>query len=196
VRLESVGAVSIPKKTCGKVCNNVGRKSLSRMTVLAIAAAFFVTSFLLQYAIWRIRLPQRQIRALLILYLVTPVVIVIVARALGYSVGLSSSEMVRVWVLYLPVSLAYFALYAAIELSSPTLLIISYLSATKGAGCGAAELLEHFNKKVELRYRFELMEQSGLIKMTGDLVEILPSGRVYGNIFESMSRVFGLQKGG
>lgn len=167
------------------------------MAVLTTAAVFFATTFLLQLAIWRIRLPQRQVRALLIMYVVTPLVMLAVAKlGFHYSPALSASEMARVWVLYLPVSLAYVALYAAIELSSPTLLIISYLHATKGAGCGAPELLEHFNKNVEVRYRFELMEQSGLIRTTGDLVEILPSGRTYGNIFEFMSQIFGLQKGG
>lgn len=165
------------------------------MTVLVIAAIFFATTFVLQLVLWRVRLPLRQIRALLLLYLFTPIAMTIAAYALGIFPQLTAAEMARVWVLYFPPSLAYIAFYAAIELSSPTLLIVSYLSASK-TGCGEAELLDHFNKTVDVAYRFELMQHSGLIRVSGDLIEITPNGRLYGSIFEYASRIFGLSKGG
>jgi hypothetical protein len=166
------------------------------MAVLVIAALFFATSFLLQLVLWRIRLPKTQVLAILLLYLFVPIVITIAAYAFGFAPHLSAAEIVRICVVYVPVTLAYSAFYAALELSSPTLLIISRLAGSKEAGCERAELLEHLRTKLEIAYRFELLENSGLIRMTDGLVEITPRGRFYGEVFEYASRVFGLQKGG
>jgi hypothetical protein len=166
------------------------------MTVLVIAAIFFATAFVLQLVLWRIWLPKMQILALLLLYLCVPIAMAASAYGFGFAPRLSAAEIARICVLYFPVSLAYIALYAAIELSSPTLLIVSYLAGKRGTGCGEAELLDHLRNKLEVAYRFELMENSGLIRMTSGVVEITPRGRFYGNLFEAASRLFGLQKGG
>ncbi len=168
------------------------------MAVVVIAAFFFLAAFVLQLIIWHVRLPQKQTRALLLIYALTPIVIALVAVAPGFfsPLQLSTAEAVRIPILYGAVSLAYIALYSAIEMQSPTLLIVAHLDAYKERGCTETDLLVSLGGDIAPTNRFAAMERGGWIQIVDDVVEITPHGRFYGRLFEYAGRIFGLKAGG
>jgi hypothetical protein len=165
------------------------------MAELLTGAGLLAFSFLVQLGVWRIFHPRRQLRALLILYAIVPLLVCSAAWAAGHPFKFLATEVARIALFYTSFSLAYFVAHCAIDSGSPTLDIISYVAKAGSAGCSDAELSANFGPSV-MTNRYALVEHGGMMQAEGDVFQLTRAGRFYARLFDHASRIFGLPRGG
>ena len=159
------------------------------MQIFLTTCALFVVSLLGQIVLWKIRLPDQQIRALLIIFAV--VFGLWLVGAIVFSVALL--EVLHVGLFYVSISLCYVITYSAIEADSPTLSLIHLLGRKRTQGCSGDEIARFLTQHSFVRARLAALVHSGLIrKQNGGYViagkyslafrVILGFRKVYGSI--------------
>jgi hypothetical protein len=167
------------------------------MTVLLAGIGLLFLSFCVQLALWRIFIPRRQIRALLVIFVLVPLIAVGVLQIVGMPdvlATLSAAEIVRLAIFYVSCALMYIVLYSAIEEQSPTLAIASYVA--KRPQCTDTDLVDKFGKGHELSSRIELLARSEFVSQENGRYRLGPAGRRFAKLFDAASRLFGLESGG
>lgn len=167
------------------------------MTVLLTGIGLLFLSFCAQLVLWCIFIPRRQIRALLVLFFLTPLTVIGVLKITGTPIvlaTLSAAEIVRLAIFYVSCSLTYIVLYSAIEQQSPTLAIVSYVA--KRPHCTDADLVDRFGKGQELSHRIELLTRSEFVRDEGRRYRLSPAGRRFATLFDAANRLFGIESGG
>ena len=167
------------------------------MTVFLTGIALLLLSFCSQLLFWRLWVPTRQIRALLAIFLLAPLLAVaglLVTGVPTFLAGLSAAEITSLVVFYVSCSLAYIVLYSAIEEESPTLSIVSYVA--KKGECSEADLFDRFGKGNELSQRIELLTLSKLVGGDDAGYHLASGGRRLAKLFDVANRLFGLELGG
>jgi hypothetical protein len=167
------------------------------MTVLLAGIGLLFLSFCAQLVFWRILVPGRQIRALLVIFFLVPLVVFGVVQLIGTPIALtalSPAEIVRLAIFYVSCALTYIVLFSAIEEQSPTLAIVSYVA--KKSQCAGADLVDRFGKGQELSHRIELLARSEFVKHEGDRYRLSPPGDRLAKLFDASSRLFGIESGG
>ena len=167
------------------------------MTVLLAGVGLLFLSFCGQLVLWRIFIPTRQIRALLVIFFLVPLIVFGVVQLTGTPIALaalSAAEAARLAIFYVSCALTYIVLFSAIEEQSPTLAIISYVF--KKSQCTAADLVERFGKGHELSQRIELLARSEFVKREGDRYRLAATGDRLAKLFDAANRLFGIESGG
>jgi hypothetical protein len=167
------------------------------MTVLLAGAGLLFLSFCAQLVLWRIFIPDRQIRALLVIFFLVPWVVIGVLQITGTPTVLamlSAAEGVRLAIFYVSCTLVYIVLYSAIEEQSPTLAIVSYVA--KRPQCTDADLVDKFGKGHELSHRIELLARSEFVTQESGRYRLAPAGRRFAKLFDAANRLFSLESGG
>jgi hypothetical protein len=167
------------------------------MTVLLAGAGLLFLSFCVQLVLWRIFVPDRQIRALLVVFFLVPWVVMGLLQIAGTPTVLamlSAAEGVRLAIFYVSCALTYTVLYSAIEQQSPTLAIVSYVA--KRPQCSYADLVDKFGKGHELSHRIELLARSEFVRQEGGRYRLSPAGHRLAKLFDAANRLFGLESGG
>lgn len=165
------------------------------MHVLLLGIAFFVASFLVQFAVWRIALPRRQTRAILAIYTLVPLCLVGGLTLAGHPIHGPASAAFSLALFYVSLVLAYAVLYSAIEMESPTLAIVSFVAKAGTDGCGELALVERFGADRTMASRMIAMRGS-LIVCDEQTLSLTPQGRWLAVLFDQAGRLFGLPKGG
>jgi len=166
------------------------------LTVLLAGTMLLGSSLLVHLIWWRIALPKRQTRTLLVVFTTTPLVVVTIVAVAGYPLHLSISSISLVALFHASCALTYIALYSAIEQQSPTLAIVSRLSKSGNAGCTTDQLQASFGQEMPMENRLALMEQSAWLRTDGDQLRLTDEGRFFARLFDRAAQVFGLSKGG
>jgi hypothetical protein len=166
------------------------------MKVVLASGLLLGSSLLVHLVWWRISLPKRQTRALLVIFALVPVIVAVISGALLPSVHLSGAQATLVGLCDASCALTYIALYSAIEQQSPTLAIVSRLAAAGEAGCSEDELRLSFGQELPMANRLALMEQSAWLHADGDSLVLTDEGRFFARLFDRAANVFGLAKGG
>ncbi|MGB8037118.1 MAG: hypothetical protein WCF39_03540 [Pseudolabrys sp.] len=167
------------------------------MNVLLTGIALLLISFCSQLLLWRLWIPARQIRAILVIFLLAPLLAVagaLIAGVPAFLAAFTAPEITRLVIFYVSCSLVYVVLYSAIEEKSPTLSIVSYV-AMKGE-CSEADLFGQFGKGRELSQRIELLTLSKLVECDDAGYRLAPGGRRFATLFDAANRLFGLELGG
>ena len=167
------------------------------MTVLLAGIGLLFLAFCVQLVLWRIFIPSRQIRALVVIFFLVPLVVFGVVQLIGTPIALtalSPAEVVRLASFYVSCALTYIVLFSAIEEQSPTLAIVSYVA--KEPQCTGGDLVDRFGKGHELSHRIELLDRSEFVKREGDRYWLAPAGDRLAKLFDAANRLFGIEPGG
>src|SRR6266516_3195942 len=117
------------------------------MQIFLTTCALLVVSVLAQIVLWKIRLPDQQIKALLVIFAVV-----------------FGMWLVGAIVFYMSVSLCYVITYSAIEADSPTLSLIHLLGEKRAQGCSGEEIARFLTRHSFVRARLAVLAHSGLIR--------------------------------
>lgn len=172
--------------------NRVSEAPKDHMVVSLSTLGLFVLALVAQVLVWRIWLPPRQTPALLVLFLVVPIVVFVTMASLGRLPVLAPADVVRALLFYVPCVLAYTILYSSFEMQSPTLMIVSYLASARGVGRTEPELRAHIGQVTPLEQRLRIMIAGGLLTEDGGVLSLSGQGRFFANLFEIGARVFGV----
>ncbi len=167
------------------------------MMVLFTCALLFI-SFFAHLLWWHVKMPVRTSRALLLIFLVVPIITFSICKLLGFPFTLSMSlpEIVSLFLFYTSCTLVYICLYSAIEQHSPTLTIITHIDEHGESGCEDNCVVQHLNPNEEIHKRLSIMKQVGWIQETVNNYILTKRGKRIATIFGYGATIFGLKKGG
>lgn len=173
------------------------------MNVLVWSMALLGLAFGLHLAIWRIRLPARQTRALLAVFFG---VLVAGLAALGAAGAMaprwapylpaSPAQLLHVGLFFVSVTLAYMITYSALEADSPSLVMILAIADAGEDGLDERRFDEAMTDEILVAPRVRDLLRDRLASLDGETYRITPKGRRFVRIFLLHRGVLGAGKGG
>jgi hypothetical protein len=118
--------------------------------VLALTAALLLVALVIHLALWRIRRPKYHVKALLKIFFAVALVGVTIARLTFF---LPPTALLHVLVCFVSATLAYIIVYTALEVDSPTLVMILLLEKAGEDGVSRSEILALLNDDIIVKPR-------------------------------------------
>jgi hypothetical protein len=175
------------------------------MRVLLWSGVLSSCAWLLHFVIWKLRLPQRHTRAILLIFF-----------------GVTGGGLFGLWILqawqpavakgFLPVTcpeylhillfstavtLAYIITYSALEADSPSLVMILTIARAGQAGLPQAQLYQQLTDERLILPRLQDLVRDELVTLQGEKYRLTPKGRRFVWIFRTYRQLLALAaKGG
>ncbi len=171
------------------------------MFLLGYCCAALACAFVLHVAVWRVRVPRRQTRSLLLIFFGALVAALALLVGLSRAGGLPPTSRLGPTCLHLvlfhtAITLAYVITYSAVEADSPSLLIVLAVAEAGRDGLPVKRLEERLNDDVLVRPRLANLVRDGTIARGSDGCRLTRKGRAFIRIFIAARRVLGAGKGG
>jgi hypothetical protein len=170
------------------------------MQVLASALLLTALAFGVHLAVWRMRIPRRQTRALAWIFLVVPVVLAIVGAVAPNTVvdwcPSGPWQLLHAGCFYTAVALAYIVVYSALEERSPSMTLLSHAALAPRAGRSRAELEAALGSASPVEVRLAALIRDGLVEEREGMCRLTPKGYRWSVTFESLRQILGFGKGG
>lgn len=170
-------------------CHSAARLTLSfyrsgqRMAIFSIAAILFFVAFGLHLVWWRIRRPKRSGQLLIVLFVVsislTWVCLVAVSIAVPAMTAITpagAAGWLQALLLALGGGAAYVMTYPAIEVESPTLVIVDALAQSGAEGISIGEFTAAMDNDFLVRDRIDDLVAEGLVRCENGLYSATPRG--------------------
>lgn len=169
------------------------------MVIACFAFALFALAFVLHWVWWRVKLPQRQSAALLLLF------------TLVLAVGLAASQWgvlpagwgprgfwpcLQVAIFHIAMTLAYIIAYSALEERSPSMTLLVHVADARGAGRTREELYAALSGVTPIESRLIAMTRDQMVTAVEQGYRITPKGRAWAATFGTWRRMIRLRKGG
>ena len=168
------------------------------MFIVIFGSGLLALAFALHLLFWRIYLPKRQIRMLLIIFAITLLVGLTAGNLLfpnEFSPWIFWNNF-HIILFYVSTSLAYTALYSAIEEDSPSLSITKFVHAAGKEGRSREEIAGLITDDILVESRVGALLRDGLVREAGDHLELSRRGLVIARSFRAVATVLNLRKGG
>lgn len=163
------------------------------MQIFLITSALFAVSLATHLIIWRVRCPDQQIRALLIIF----AAVFGLWLAGGRMFSMTIVDVLHVALFYLSISLCYVITYSAIEADSPTLSLIRFLADAKTQGRSMDEIRRFMALRPFVRARLAALARSGLIREEGSRYVAVGQPPLSFRVILGFRRLYGpISKGG
>ncbi|HNQ35367.1 MAG TPA: hypothetical protein PKN80_04800 [bacterium] len=166
------------------------------MKVLGYGLGLFLAALLAHILIWRLRRPARRIRVLCLLF---PVFL---AAGLAWLPGrfglpgLAPSDYLEVILLDLSLAAAYLVTYPALEVESPSMLLVLMVGRAGRAGLDPADPERDLDDRRLVEPRLKDLERSRLVVCRDGCYRLTPAGRRFVGIFVGYRNLFRPEGGG
>ncbi|MBF0481348.1 MAG: hypothetical protein HQK81_08545 [Desulfovibrionaceae bacterium] len=173
------------------------------MPVLIGGSVLTCVAFLIHLAIWRVRLPRRQTRCLVRIFMGV--------AAAGLTLRQPLSRLVPALAPWLPATLpqalhvllfvaammsAYVISYSALEADSPTLVMVRHILAAGPGGIAPEVFFREMNDEVLVQPRLDDLLRDGLAELVDGRYRPTAKGRAMARLFTLFRAVLGAGKGG
>jgi hypothetical protein len=169
------------------------------MRVVQFGCGLFLLTFLAHLAVWRIYVPRRAIRVLLLFFpaaLPFAFLLVHAVPSLGEIAPANSGEWLHVALFYVPLSLAYTVTYSALEEDSPSLTILVFLAEAGEAGRSREELYGLIGNDFVIGSRLEALLAGGLLAPVNGKYQLTARGKNWVRLFGAFRWLYRLNLGG
>ena len=159
-------------------------------------------AFLLHLIIWKIRLPKRQIIALVGIFLFVLILGTIFlfkfSGRINWNIMPSRNffEIIQFILLFISIAAAYVVSYPAIEADSPTLVIIKAVSKAGSGGLDEDRLERMMNDDLLVIPRIKDMVSDKMVCFDGKRYKLTPKGIAMARVFLSYRNIIRGAKGG
>ncbi|MEI6492355.1 MAG: hypothetical protein WCO94_07380 [Verrucomicrobiota bacterium] len=157
------------------------------MRILLTSIFLLAGAWTLHLIIWRIHLPKRHIKALLIGFGI------VLAGWLGLAVARSIPvlELFQVAMLYGSLALTYIITYTAIESDSPTLRLVRDLQKAGRAGLSVEDLERFVAARPFVKARLEALIYSGLVSEKGNRYRVCGRPSLFFRVILGFRKLYG-----
>jgi hypothetical protein len=172
---------------------------VTQMVVLLSGVGLFLLAFFTHIVIWRIRPPQRQLGALLLVFFAFGAgAVLLLLSPLGVEIrsGYPSMRIAMVFLLFGSFSSVYFILFSAVEGKSPSLMMIDQIYRRGQRGIGRDELLTELAGYSFAQARINDMLRDGLAVMDGDKLKATKRGRGLVRLILTYRQLLGRREAG
>lgn len=169
------------------------------MAGLAIALGLFSFAFAIHLIVWRSGLPGRQTRTLLFLFgtvLAGGLFFFSVRPQVLDSIGLYAIgpwEAAQAAAIYIALMLAYITTYSALEVDSPSLVIVHAVFGAGETGISREEFERTMSAEVLIDPRIKDLIRDGMAKLENGRVVITPKGMRIARIFDVYRRISAIE---
>lgn len=163
------------------------------MAALLSALALLALAWLLHLAWWRIRVPRRQLMALLGVFIAVAAVAGLACMAFGLPAFLARAETAAILALYVGAASCYLIIYTGIEQTSPSLVIVRALESARVQGCSGEELASLITDDQFLRPRLEALALDGLLVAGPDGWALTEQGRRAARVASAIAQFFHIE---
>ena len=157
------------------------------MPVFVTTIALFAAAFGFHLVLWRIRLPKRQLSALLMLF--ATVWCVWAISPLARPVPLL--DRLHVALFYISITLAYVITYTAIEGDSPTLSLMRFLAQSGAAGLPSSEVTRFLAQRPFVRARLDALVRSGQVVERNGRYVLAGQGTMFFKVILAYRKLYG-----
>jgi hypothetical protein len=166
------------------------------MNVLIGGAGSFAVALLVHLVWWRIRVPCRQWRALILVFgVVAAAGAAVLAGGGAARLGLSAPRLVLTAFVFGGLALSYAILFSAIEADSPTLTMIGLVRRHGRSGIDEGKLRRMMTERSFVRARLDRMLQDGLAVEEGGRLQATRGGLRFTSVILSYRRLIGRRLG-
>ena len=169
------------------------------MRVLFWGLALFAGAFFFQLIIWKIRLPDRQSKTLLQIFCGTflgGLFIIWVAglefQALNILPPQSLSEYLHVSLFFISFTFAYLITYSAVEVDSPSLIMILAIQNAREVGLTKAEFERSNTDDILILPRINDLVHDKIAYLKGDKYRLTSKGILLARVFNSYRKLLNL----
>ena len=171
------------------------------MFLLGYCCAALACAFVLHVALWRVRVPRRQTRSLLLIFFGTLVAALALLAGLSRTGGLPSEFRLGPTCLHLllfhaAMALAYVITYSAVEADSPSLVIVRRVAEAGAEGLSLEQIQAELNDDILLRPRLADLVRDRMVTRNGTQYAITSKGRTFAGLVILYRRLLGAGKGG
>jgi hypothetical protein len=171
------------------------------MATLLWGGAAVLLAFAIHVVVWRIRVPQRQTRALLLIFFGTLFALLVGLAALpgGESplpLPHHTSEFVQIVLFGTACALGYVITYSAVEADSPTLVMIRAIAAAGPDGLPEQQFQAEMGDDLLIQPRLDDLVRDEMLVLSDERYQFTPKGRRFIGIFLRFRRLLTMGKGG
>lgn len=150
------------------------------MKTLLWGSVIFGVSFIFHLGVWKVRLPKRQTRALLIIFFGALAAFFVFFR--GYA-SLSLQGCLSVGLFVVSLTLAYIITYSAMEVDSPSLVMVNAIAGAGPEGLPKGRFDEMMTDDVLVIPRIKDLLRDGHVYLEGGRYRLTPKGESFIRIF-------------
>jgi len=161
------------------------------MQTLFSGSAIFAAGFMLHLVWWRVALPRRQTKTLLVIFFAA----LAVSLAWLYR-GLPAGELCHIALYVTSLILAYMITYSAVEADSPSLLVALAVARAGEKGLAADEIFALLDDHALVDPRLDDLLLDKMAVLENGRYRITEKGRVLAGIFAAHRALLGAGKGG
>ena len=169
------------------------------MRILSFSILLFLYAFILHWLVWRIALPKKQTRALLIIFMAALVAGLVAPSLFPLLAGRAPSgvlEYIHVALFHIPVMLGYIGFYSALEAESPSISMVKFVAESRDQGRDKNEFSQIINHKDLIDNRIDAMIQNNWIVDSDGHYLLTPKGERLARLFAAAQKILGIQVGG
>lgn len=173
------------------------------MRVLLYGLFLFFLSFTLQLIIWKVHLPKRQTKALLLVFFSTMLGgLICIYLFSNYTAILRTFsldfiyEYFHIALFFISLTLAYMITYSAIEADSPSLVMIRAVARAGAEGLDKREFEKTMNNELLIVPRVRDLVTDKMAYMEGDKYRLTLKGVLFASIFIVYRKILNAGKGG
>jgi hypothetical protein len=173
------------------------------MKILFWGSALFCLAFSLHLIIWKIRIPERQIKVLLQIFVGTSIIGLLSLWAVSNFIAVFSiyvpkdfSEYLHIILFLTSLILAYMVTYSAIEVDSPSLVIILKIADARTEGLEKSKLMETMNDDVLVKPRINDLITDKMAYVEGDKYKLTTKGSLMLSVITLYRKMLNEGKGG
>jgi hypothetical protein len=174
------------------------------MNILLFGLVSFALSLTVQLVVWRIRIPVRQAKALLVLFAASPFLLLaalVLASGPFPAVGVlmiprGPWEILHTALLVGSLTGAWLITYSAVEVDSPSLHIVHAVAAAGDSGIAETELRALFPDELLLYPRIDDLVTDRMVEVDAGAYRLTAKGAWLALLFSVYRRILGLGMGG
>lgn len=172
------------------------------MHILLTGLFILTLAFIIHLIILRIHIPQYQSKALLVTFFGTFLLLVIFSCLLPQSCAWASylcyslPEFLHIFLFFISLTLAYLFTYPALEVDSPSLVIIRMIAEAMPTGLAKQDLENQLTDDILILPRINDLLRDNLVVANGERLQLTPQGRYFIKIFIMVRTLLKSGKGG
>ncbi len=160
------------------------------MKVLVFGLSLIFIAFILHLIVWRIRLPQRQVKTMLQMFFATLTAGILALwnappsfEIFGISPPDNIWEYLHICLMFVSLTLAYMITYSALEADSPSLVMVMAINNAEPGGLDKDKFGEMMSDDILVMPRIKDVLLDRMVYMDGDKYRLTPKGALMARIF-------------
>jgi hypothetical protein len=171
--------------------------------VLLFGSALFALAFLAHIILWKVRLPRRQIKAILQIFFGTLLLGLVFLHYASPSFGLLGQaapeklfEYMHICLYFVSLTLAYMITYTGIEADSPSLVMVMRIAGAGRDGLVREDFERAMSDELLVIPRVRDLVLDKMVRLEGDKYLLTPKGILFARIFIFYRALLNAPKGG